>query len=50
LKLDKIFELINENEYRNKRTNIDNLLTSIENDPYDLESNDPYKQREMDKL
>jgi len=50
LKLDKIFELINENEYRNKRTNIDNLLTSIEKDPYDLESNDPYKQREMDKF
>ncbi len=50
LKVDKNFELINENEYRNKRTNIDNLLTSIENDPYDLESNDPYKQREFDKF
>lgn len=50
LKLDKNFELINENEYRTKRIDIDNLLTSIEKDPYDLASKDPYKQREMDKF
>ena len=50
LKLDKNFELANEVEYRTKRTDIDNLLTSIEKDPYDLESKDPYKQREMDKF
>jgi tetratricopeptide (TPR) repeat protein len=50
LKLDKNFELINEIEYRTKRTDIDNLLTSIEKDPYDLESKDPYKQREMAKF
>ena len=50
LKLDKNFELINEIEYRTKRTNIDNLLTSIEEDPYDLESKDPYKEREMEKF
>lgn len=50
LKLDKNFELVNEHEYRNKRTDIDNLLSSIEKDPYDLESKDPYKQREMDKF
>ena len=50
LKLDKNFELVNEQEYRTKRTDIDNLLSSIENDPYDLESKDPYKQREMDKF
>jgi tetratricopeptide (TPR) repeat protein len=50
LKLDRNFELVNEQEYRTKRTDIDNLLTSIENDPYDLESKDPYKQREMDKF
>ena len=50
LKLDKNFELINEVEYRTKRIDIDNLLTSIEKDPYNLESNDPYKQREMDKF
>jgi len=50
LNLDKNFELVNEVEYRTKRTDIDNLLTSIEKDPYDLESKDPYKQREMDKF
>lgn len=50
LKLDKNFELVNEQEYRTKRTNAASLLSSIENDPYDLESKDPYKQREMDKF
>ena len=50
LKLDKNFELVNEHEYRTKRTDIDNLLSSIEKDPYDLESKDLYKQREMDKF
>lgn len=50
LKLDKNFELVNEHEYRTKRTDIDNLLSSIEKDPYDLETKDPYKQREMDKF
>ena len=50
LKLDKNFELVNEHEYRTKGTDIDNLLSSIEKDPYDLESKDPYKQREMDKF
>jgi hypothetical protein len=50
LKLDKYFELVNENEFRTKRTDIDNLLSSIEKDPYDLESKDPNKQREMDKF
>lgn len=50
LKLDKNFKLVNEHEYRTKITDIDSLLTSIEKDPYDLESNDPYKQREMDKF
>jgi tetratricopeptide (TPR) repeat protein len=50
LKLDKNFELVNEHEYRTKSTDIDNLLSSIEKDPYDLETKDPYKQREMDKF
>jgi tetratricopeptide (TPR) repeat protein len=50
LELDKNFELVNEHEFRTQRTNIDNLLSSIEKDPYDLESKDPYKQREMDKF
>jgi hypothetical protein len=50
LKLDQNFELINEHEYRTKRTDIDHLLTAIENDPFDLESQDPFKKREMDKF
>jgi tetratricopeptide (TPR) repeat protein len=50
LKLDKYFELVNEKEYRTKRTDVDNLLSSIEKDPYDLESKDPYKEREMEKF
>jgi Tfp pilus assembly protein PilF len=50
LKLDKNFELVNEHEYRTKRSDIDSLLSSIEKDPYDIESKDPYKQREMDKF
>jgi tetratricopeptide (TPR) repeat protein len=50
LKLDTNFELINEVEYRSKRIDIDNLLKSIEEDPYDLESKDPYKEREMAKF
>lgn len=50
LNLNNNFELVNEYEYRTKKSDIDSLLTSIENDPYDLESKDPYKQREMDKF
>ena len=50
LKLDAYFELVNEKEFRTKRMNIDNLLSSIEKDPYDLASKDPYKRREMDKF
>ncbi|MEK6558727.1 MAG: tetratricopeptide repeat protein [Planctomycetota bacterium] len=50
LKLDKYFELVNEKEYRTKRTDIDNLLESIEKDSYNLESKDLQKQREMDKF
>ena len=50
LQLDKNFELINEKEYRTKRTDIDNLLASIEKDPYDVESKDPYKERDMKKF
>jgi tetratricopeptide (TPR) repeat protein len=50
LKLDKNFELISEVEYRTKRTDIDNVLANIENDPYDLKTKNPYKEREMDKF
>ena len=50
LQLDKYFELVNEVDYHTKRTNIDNLIASIEKDPYDLESKDPNKEREMEKF
>ncbi len=50
LKLEKYFELVDESEFRNKRTDIDSLLTSIENDPYDLENKDPKKQKEIDEF
>jgi Tfp pilus assembly protein PilF len=50
LQLDKNFELVDELQYRSKRLDIDNLLDSIEKDPYDLDSNDLYKTREMEKF
>lgn len=50
LKLDMNFELVDENDYRTKRTDIDAMLTSIETDPFDLESNDPYKKRDMEQF
>jgi tetratricopeptide (TPR) repeat protein len=50
LKLDKNFELVNEKEFRTKRTDIDELLSSIEKDPFELESKDPLKAREMEKF
>lgn len=50
LNLDKNFELVNEKQFRSKRTNIEELLSAIEKDPYELESKDPYKEREMEKF
>ncbi len=50
LKLDMNFELVNEQEYRTKNTDIDELLSSIENDPYDLKTKDPYKESGMKKF
>jgi hypothetical protein len=50
LKLDKYFELVDESDFHTKRKNIDNLLASIESDPFDLNSNDLYKKRDMEKF
>jgi tetratricopeptide (TPR) repeat protein len=50
LNLDKNFELIDEVEYRTKRTDLDNLIASIESDPFDLESKDPYKEKQTEKF
>lgn len=49
LKLDKNFELVSETEYR-RRSNVDELLNAIEKDPYDLDTKDPYKERQMEKF
>lgn len=49
LKLDDNFELINEIKFRATRST-DNILESIENDPYGINSIDPNQQREMDKF
>lgn len=49
LKLDECFELVNETQYR-KRTNIDEMLKSIEEDPYGLEENDFTNARQMKKF
>ena len=48
LKLDKYFELIDENDFRNKRTNIDGLLTSIEEDPFGIEEDKEFKKEQTD--
>ncbi len=50
LKLEKNFELVNETEFRSKRTDPLNLLDSIEKDPFDIKNPDPLKEREMEKF
>ncbi len=49
LKVDKYFELVDEETHR-KRTETDNLLDSIEIDPFGLEIDKSFKQSEMDKF
>ena len=50
LKLENYFELINENEYRTKRTDLSSLLKSIEEDPFDLKNPDPEKEIQSEKF
>ena len=50
LKLSNYFELIDENEFRTKRNDLEGILSSIEKDPFDLESNKKFKKEEMDKF
>jgi hypothetical protein len=49
LKLHDYFEMLSESQYR-KRTNIDELLTSIEKDPFGQEEKDPYRERQTKKF
>lgn len=46
LKLDEYFELVGENQYR-QRSNVDNYLDSLEKDPFSVNEKDPVKEREM---
>jgi tetratricopeptide (TPR) repeat protein len=48
LNLEKYFELVDEIGYTTKNSSLENYLESIEKDPYDLESKDLHKQRQMD--
>ncbi|GAA4461888.1 hypothetical protein GCM10023189_37910 [Nibrella saemangeumensis] len=48
LRLNDYFELIDEKAYRSKRTDVDSLLRSIEEDPFDIETKDSSKEREME--
>ena len=50
LKIDRNFELVNEHEHRTKKSYIDDLLSSIEEDAYDSELKDPYKKKETEKF
>lgn len=49
LKMSKYFELIDENSYRTK-SDLDSILSNIENDPFDVDSDKEFKQSETDKF
>jgi tetratricopeptide (TPR) repeat protein len=46
LKLNDFFELVGENQYR-QRNNVDGYLDSLEKDPFSINEKDPIKEREM---
>ncbi len=47
LKLNEYFELIGENQYR-QRSNIDSFIESIEKDPFGANEKDPIKEKKME--
>ena len=49
LNLNQYFELIGENQYR-QRGNVDDFLESIQKDPFGVNEKDPIKEREMKKF
>jgi len=49
LKIDYCFELIDEDKYR-KRKDIDSFLTSIENDPFGLDDDKEFKEKQIDQF
>ena len=48
LNLNYQFELIDENSYHSKTSNVDSILDEIEKDPYGINSPDPAKEKEME--
>ncbi len=50
LKLEKNFELVDEKEFRTKRTDAGNILSAIENDPFGFETPDPAKDQDMEQF
>jgi hypothetical protein len=50
LKLEKNFELADENEYRQKNKDIDSLISDMEKDPLGLDSGLSTKQKDMDEF
>lgn len=50
LKLKDNFELVDEVEFRTRRTNIDGMLNAVENDPFGANDESPYKNKLMDKF
>lgn len=47
LKLGGNFTLVDEQEHRAKKSNLDDILTKIESDPFDLKTDTEFKAREM---
>jgi len=50
LKLNDYFDLVDEDEYRNKGEDLDSLIQAIERDPLGLETNDSRNEEEMQKF
>jgi len=49
LKLEKYFELVDE-EIFGKEKSLDDIIDEIEKDPFDMESRDPIKEKEMEEF
>ena len=50
LKLEDNFQLVGEKEFNDKKSNVADILKSIEDDPFDLKGNQSTKQRDHDKF
>lgn len=50
LTLQDNFELVDEETYRNRSASAEDILKSIEEDPYDVNSDKAFKDRQMDKF